>query len=59
MSGPRDMADRDTALECLRLANRDAASPDEVVERAQAYFDFVTGTDGLAKKMEAIRGILG
>ena len=35
--------DQQTALECLRLATEHGAKAEEVVDRAERYFAFVTG----------------
>lgn len=39
----RNLDDRELALECLQLANHPELPEKVVVERAQAFYDFVTG----------------
>lgn len=48
------MRDRDLALACLRLAH-DQTDPRDVLERAEAYYGFVTGDDSADKLAEVVR----
>ena len=46
-----------TALECLKLAHNPEAPAEVVVQRAAAFYTFVTGTDvdDAKRKLDAVR----
>lgn len=45
------------AIDCLRLAHTDTATPKQVVQRAEAYLAFATG-DSAAAKLAIIKDAL-
>lgn len=47
------MPDRELAIEALRLAHSSASQPEVILERARAYYRFLTGSDVAALIEEA------
>jgi hypothetical protein len=43
MMNPVDMNDQQLRLECLRLASQKSQDPDEIVDRAERYYEFLVG----------------
>lgn len=53
----RSENDQRTALECLKLAHNPEAPVERVVQRATAFYTFVTGKelDDAKRKIDAVR----
>lgn len=49
----RNPDEQQIALECLRLANCESATTDKLVERAAAFYAFVSGGDSASKVRQA------
>jgi len=56
----RDPEEQRVALECLALANNPGIPAEVVVQRAAAFYAFVTGTDvdDAKRKLDAVREVI-